>query len=37
MVTETTENLHRQCLRKTASDISYIVQVELLTWAVIYS
>jgi hypothetical protein len=37
MVTETTDNMHRQCVRKAASDTSYIVQVELLKLGVIYS
>jgi hypothetical protein len=37
MVTETTENMHRQCVRKAASDTSHIVQVELLTAGVVYS
>jgi hypothetical protein len=37
MVTETTENMHRQCVWKAASETSYIGQVELLTPGVIYS
>ena len=37
MVTETSEIMHRQCLRKAATNISCIVQVELLTRGIICS